>query len=318
MEEHRNTITDAASATPYEVLGVLATASAEELRRAYRVALRTTHPDVGGSAERFRAVQAAWRLVGDEQSRRAYDSGLGFATERAASRESGGAEGLRARSFGFPAGEGYFRYTSWMLRWAETEEGNLLARRLGYELTEESVYESQVIRSAPLRARRLFASAQAAEGTAQVLSALGMGFTVWHDVAAGSGVIDHVVLGPSGIFAMDSRDWGSEVRLVRDELRGEGLDDNERVVASLAKNTRRLARELGITFTAVVVVVPDSALPGVAAEATRGLNPAGVVVRKSVLPQLMREGLGGVERTGLSRLYEYRARLRQGIRHTQR
>ena len=48
------------SASPYDVLGVAATASQEELKRAFRRAMRETHPDVGGDQARFVAVQLAW------------------------------------------------------------------------------------------------------------------------------------------------------------------------------------------------------------------------------------------------------------------
>jgi curved DNA-binding protein CbpA len=51
--------------THYDVLGAPHTSSAAELKQAYRRALRTSHPDVGGSAASFRKVQAAWAVLGD-------------------------------------------------------------------------------------------------------------------------------------------------------------------------------------------------------------------------------------------------------------
>jgi len=57
------------SASPYEVLGVAATASHDQLRRAYRQKLRETHPDTGGAAIRFHAVQHAWELIGTPEAR---------------------------------------------------------------------------------------------------------------------------------------------------------------------------------------------------------------------------------------------------------
>ena len=63
------------SATPYEVLGVSPSAGQDELRRAYRRLLRQTHPDTGGDAARFVAVQTAWERIGTPAHRAAYDSG---------------------------------------------------------------------------------------------------------------------------------------------------------------------------------------------------------------------------------------------------
>jgi len=58
---------------PYAVLGVRSTASAGELKKAYRLKQRQTHPDTGGSNEAFRAVEDAWAIVGQAAHRRAYD-----------------------------------------------------------------------------------------------------------------------------------------------------------------------------------------------------------------------------------------------------
>ncbi|WP_411721549.1 J domain-containing protein [Mycetocola sp.] len=59
--------------TYYDVLGAPHASSVDDLKRAYRRALRTSHPDVGGSAESFRRVQEAWTVLGDAARRREYD-----------------------------------------------------------------------------------------------------------------------------------------------------------------------------------------------------------------------------------------------------
>ncbi|MFC4225144.1 J domain-containing protein [Lysinibacter cavernae] len=319
----------AAERTPYEVLGVAVTVSAEDLRRAYRRLARETHPDAGGTAVRFHAVQAAWELLGDEAKRSAYDRGSDPAASRARAAPAAPESGtrLRARSFGVPGREARDAYRAWMRDWAETAAGMRMEDILGWRLTPDLFEDPAVIRSAPLPARLLLARAHAAEATARTVASLGMGFSVWHDVAvpgasasgaagaSGAPTIDHVVLGATGLFAVRSADWGSEVRLVRDELTGPGLGDSEYPLRDLARNAGLLSRSLGIRFTGLLIVVPDAALPGVAAEATQSAKPLGVVVRRSVLPQLLREGLGGTERTSLGNVYEYRARLQQGIRH---
>jgi DnaJ-class molecular chaperone len=64
---------------PYKELGVSRTASADEIRKAYRKLAKETHPDRNpgdkASEERFKRVTAAFDLLGDEDKRKRFDRG---------------------------------------------------------------------------------------------------------------------------------------------------------------------------------------------------------------------------------------------------
>lgn len=88
----------------YQVLGVSRTASAEEIKKAYRKLARENHPDMkpndAAAAERFKQVQEAYSIVGDEKKRQQFDQ---FGTTF----PGGGPGGPQG-----PGGGGPFRY-SW-------------------------------------------------------------------------------------------------------------------------------------------------------------------------------------------------------------
>ncbi len=68
----------------YDVLGVGRGASADDIKRAYRALARQLHPDVNKAPDasaKFKEVQEAYDVLGDEQRRRAYDR-FGHAGER--------------------------------------------------------------------------------------------------------------------------------------------------------------------------------------------------------------------------------------------
>jgi len=313
--------------TPYEVLGVPATADEEQLRRAYRRMLRETHPDAGGDAARFHAVQRAWELIGTPAARAAYD-GTGRPSESRADyapRSAAARAGSRpqTRMHGHPGG------------WLRERFLDRLSEWVGRGQAIADPYDPALLRSAPRGIRRLLASAIAEEETSRLLAALGIGFTVWNDVAAAADggppsgwalglpdgppisevdKLDHVVLGPTGLWALLSEDWGAEVTVRRGEITGRGLDPGERPVHALAERARRFGRQVRAKVSALVVVVPDRDAPAgvVPLGSVRGM-PA-LLVQRSRLPELLRTGIEGVG-TGGTDLFELRARVNGAVRY---
>jgi len=308
-----------AASTPYEVLGVAATVSDDELRKAYRRRLRITHPDVGGSAVEFQAVQTAWERIGTPSSRAAYD-GHRFAdaaphptrTAGAAGTNGSGGSGTgrstqssgpRARMHGHPGGVARQRYLTLIREWS------------GRGTTLADPYAPQLIRSAPREIRHTLAKALAQESTAQLISSLGIGYTAWHDVEAGNkgDTLDHVVLGPAGLFAIMSEDWGGAVELKRGELVGESLDGHKPIQA-LEDAARAFSRALRVKFTALVLVLPDAALGEVFVLPARGRRSILLVVPRSRLVGLLREGMPGMSRGSFEKVFELRSTLQNGVK----
>lgn len=66
--------------THYQVLGVSAEASTDEIRRAYRARMRAVHPDVNANttdkSQQITEINLAWKTLSSSQLRRAYDSSV--------------------------------------------------------------------------------------------------------------------------------------------------------------------------------------------------------------------------------------------------
>ena len=63
----------------YATLGVAKTATADEIKRAFRKLASQHHPDKGGDTAKFQSIQAAYDTLGDTAKRQAYDNPSPFA-----------------------------------------------------------------------------------------------------------------------------------------------------------------------------------------------------------------------------------------------
>ncbi|MFP7760370.1 J domain-containing protein [Marisediminicola sp. LYQ134] len=296
------------SATPYEVLGVAPTATDDELKRAYRRALREAHPDTGGDAARFNAVQTAWERIGTPAGRAIYDrvgatreEPHSWATPRTSSKPTDTRP--RARSYGHPGGWRRERYLTLIREWA------------GRGAVVEDPYDPALVASAPREIRHILADALAEEATARALTDLGIGFTAWHDVATGAPdeKIDHIVLGPTGLFAVLSEDFGGPARPRRGELIGDALA-GEKPFESLGRRAKIISKAVGVKFTVLAIVLPDDALEEAFFVLGKSRGAQTVAVRQSHLPILLRDGLPDSPLYGGTELFEVRTRLQSGVR----
>lgn len=298
------------SASAYEVLAVAPDVDDEALRKAYRLRLRQTHPDTGGDAALFVQVQRAWELIGTPDARAAYDRGHGFgdapAPEWSGWRPPAARTDTRprARLYGHPGGWRRERYLTLIREWA------------GRGVTLDDPYDPALVRSAPQHLKRLLADALAEEATARIVADLGMGYTVWHDVAAGGRgedvKVDHLVLGPSGLYGILSDDFGGPTRVRRGEIVGDGVVGAP--IAELLAGMRAIARAARVKFSGAIVVLPDEDVLDPIDELGRVRGLPVAIVSRSALSTVLRRGVAGARDMGGNEVFDVRTRLQQTVR----
>ncbi|WP_193597378.1 J domain-containing protein [Microbacterium sp. YJN-G] len=293
------------SASAYEVLGVDPAVDDDELRRAYRLRLRQTHPDTGGDAALFIRVQRAWENIGSPEARTAYDRGRTDAAwgPPTASAPRGGTR-PRTKSYG-QAGA-----------WRRRRYLQLLSEHLAHTVTAREAYDPAIVRTAPWGVRRMLADALAEEATSQAIDDLGIGFTAWHDVICGPDggqKLDHVVLTPTGLYGLVSEDFGDAVRFRQGEVIGAAVHGRT-PVADLLSRARWVARAARVRFGGAVLILPDEdvAEPATVLGSVRGVQVA--VVRRSALRTVLRSGVPGTRPLGVTEAFDVRTRLSQTVR----
>ncbi len=97
------------AATPdyYKTLGVPRTASADEIKKAFRKLARTHHPDTGGDEAKFKELNEAYEVLSDDKKRKLYDQ-YGTANENHIPQGWGGGGNVNVEDiFGGGGGGGF-------------------------------------------------------------------------------------------------------------------------------------------------------------------------------------------------------------------
>ncbi|HRR34437.1 MAG TPA: nuclease-related domain-containing protein [Kiritimatiellia bacterium] len=114
-----------------------------------------------------------------------------------------------------------------------------------------------------------FKGARGEESVAVLLAALPRGYHVFHDFSfGGSGAIDHVVVGPSGLFAIETKCWSGRVTCEASGLRVDGVEPSRPPLRQARGSAQALVRFLGERLgsapscTPVVCFASDTFEPG--------------------------------------------------------
>ena len=87
-----------------------------------------------------------------------------------------------------------------------------------------------------------FKGARGEEAVAALLASLPFGYHVFHDVACGqAGGIDHVAVGPKGLFVIETKCWAGQVVLEGGELLVNGKRPNRSPIAQVRASAHALS-----------------------------------------------------------------------------
>lgn len=88
------------SDNPYTILGVNKLASQTDIKKAYRTLAKKYHPDKGGSEAKFKKINQAYEILGDEQKRAQFDRFGSAGAQNGFGGSSQGFGGFSTQNFG--------------------------------------------------------------------------------------------------------------------------------------------------------------------------------------------------------------------------
>ena len=120
-------------------------------------------------------------------------------------------------------------------------------------LISVSVYWQKGMR----RVESFFRGARGEERVANVLASLPDTYHVFNDFIAGGDHVDHVVVGPTGVFSVETKSWQGRVEIVEGHILANGSLPTRDPAAQTQREADRVKakiRDLGFDVTVVPVV----------------------------------------------------------------
>ena len=107
------------------------------------------------------------------------------------------------------------------------------------------------------RVESFFRGARGEERVANVLAALPEGWHVFHDYVAGREHVDHVVVGPAGVFSMETKSWQGRVTTEDGHVLVNGALPSRDPIAQAQREADQVSaalKKLGVSVTVVPMV----------------------------------------------------------------
>lgn len=304
----------------YDVLGVASTATEAELKRAYRKLARQTHPDLGGETTSFHLISEAWLVLGEPASRARYDAARAsgrrtssahpaWTTTSAPSRppRHAAADEPKARAHGHPGGADRERYLTLLREWLDAPS------------LPPNPFAADLLSRVPRELKELYLKARSEERTAVVLGGLDSRYTYWNDLAVigQPGSIDHLLLGPTGLFAIFSTTWDLPVVVRRGDVVGDDLGRGDRPAKDALRLVRGFEKQANVHVGAIALVIGDH--PDIAQdiEPVRSRPIPTFLVPRSHLGAFIRSSAqGAASDVNAHELFEARERIGRAVLYT--
>lgn len=186
------------TASPYEILGVTRSATANEIKMAYFKAAKAAHPDLNkepDSNEKFQRIAAAYEILKDESRRRQYDSSESFGGGWG----SGSSATQGGRRSGSESSQWQRQQQQWHTQWEQQyrKEGN--QNQQGF-VHADALFRSVMRDGAVIKEALSHYAEDLTEELGYGLECLGRGdyANAWSVVRANSGILYFVV--PVALF----------------------------------------------------------------------------------------------------------------------